>query len=124
MTTLDTVLHVIEHAKRHQLDGRLVHFLAAPSRLAMTVPDLDAFLGWGRTLDEPFFTGHLDAVFDGVHDGLLDGKAEITVTGRLRSGHQFMVTVPVDREQLRAADLVGALVYGQIEQFARKQVAA
>lgn len=114
MTTLDTVRRMVEHATRHGLlDHRLGTFAANPHAVNLTVQDLPGFLAWARTLAQPLYTGHA-----------YGETGELVVTGNILSGHQIGVIHYTDPAALTDAGLVGVLVYGQIEQFARKAVTA
>lgn len=113
MSTLTTVAHVAQHARNCQLPDRIKLFAASPVQTMFALPDgdLTLFVDWARSLEDPLFTGHAPGPV---------GYFE--VSGRLLSGDLVQITVETDGDAMRAAGIVGVLVLGQVEQFARKPV--
>lgn len=113
MTTLDTVGRVVAHARNCHIDHRIKLFVASPVQTGFALPDgdLDLFLDWARSLQDPLFTGHAPGPV-----GYLE------VSGKVLAGDLVQITVETSGDRMRAAGLVGVLVLGQVEQFARKPV--
>lgn len=115
MTTVDTLRRVVEHAERWGIGPKMKQFQASGVRIGLAVPDkdLDLFVQWARHLDDLEITG------------LVPGPiGALKVRGRLMSGHVIEVSVLLDGNDMRTRDLVGALVLGQVEQYARKLATA
>lgn len=116
MTTLTTLLHVVEHAERWRIgDCPIKQFVANPVRVSFLLPDRDValFVKWARHLDDERITGFAAGPIGHLH-----------VRGQIMSGHTIEVSVLHEGQWLRSAGLVGALTLGQVEQAARKAVAA
>lgn len=114
MTSLDAVGHVVAHALRWQIPGRIKGFSATEVQTGLILPDddLGLFAQWGSTLDAPLFTGHAPGPI-----------GDLVVTGHVLSGHEVTITVRTDGNAMRAMGMVGVLVLGQIEQYARHRTA-
>lgn len=115
MTTLDTVGHVAAHARNHHLPKRIKLFVASTVQTGLALPDgdLDLFVDWARSLDDPLFTGHAPGP-----------TGYVEVSGRLLSGDLVQITVETSGDALRAAGLIGVLVFGQVEQHTHHRTAA
>lgn len=111
MTSLDHVGHVVAHAVRWQIPGRIKGFSASDTHTGLVLPDEDLalFVQWGSTLDAPLYTGHAPGPI-----------GDLVVTGHVLSGHEVTITVRTDGNRMRAADMVGVLILGEVEQFARR----
>ncbi|MFD6069306.1 hypothetical protein [Amycolatopsis lurida] len=116
MTTLHTLLHVVEHAERWRIgDHPIKQFTANPVRVSFLLPDQDValFVKWARHLGDEQITGFAAGPIGHLH-----------VRGRILSGHTIEVSVLHEGQWLRGAGLVGPLELGEVEQAARKAVAA
>ncbi|MFI6304326.1 hypothetical protein ACIBCH_20845 [Amycolatopsis thailandensis] len=116
MTTVHTLLHVVEHAERWRIgDHPIKQFAANPVRVSFLLPDqhTDLFVKWARHLDDERITGFAAGPIGHLH-----------VRGRILSGHTIEVSVLHEGQFLRTTGLVGALTLGEVEQAARKAVAA
>ncbi|RSN26543.1 hypothetical protein DMC63_01520 [Streptomyces sp. WAC 05977] len=116
MTTLHTLLHVVEHAERWRIgDHAIKQFAANAVRISFLLPDQDTalFVKWARHLDDEQITGFAAGPIGHLH-----------VRGRILSGHTIEVSVLHEGQWLRSAGLVGPLELGEVEQAARKAVAA
>lgn len=111
MTTLDAVAHVAAHARNCHLDKKIKLFVASPVQTGFALPDgnLDLFVDWARSLEDPLFTGHAPGPV-----GYLE------VSGKLLAGDLVQITVETSGDRMREAGLVGVLVLGQVEQFVRR----
>lgn len=115
-TTLRTLLHVVEHAERWRIgDCPIKQFAANAVRVSFLLPDKDValFVKWVRHLDGETVTGFAAGPIGHLH-----------VRGRILSGHTVEVSVLHEGQWLRTAGLVGPLTLGEVEQAARKAVAA
>jgi hypothetical protein len=112
MTTLDTLLHVVEHAKRWQIgDHQLKQVSANAAQFAFQLPDndLDLFMQWARHLE--------DSTIMGIVPGPI---GVLAVRGQIMSGHPVAISVISDGLAMRFHDLMGVVVLGEVEQYARK----
>lgn len=116
-TNLDTLLHVVEHAKRWQLkDDRFKKFVASSTEHAMVLPDgeLALFAEWARHLGgDVRITGYAP-----------NDRGWFHVSGKLLSGHDIDVSVEAPGQSMRDRGMTGDLALGEVEQFARKPVPA
>lgn len=115
MNSLDNVGHVVDHARRWQLPGRINGFIATQVQTGLTLPDNDLplFVKWAKTLGDPLFTGHAPGPV-----------GDFVVTGHVQSGHFVTVTVRADGNRMRDLGTVGVLILGQIEQYAARAAVA
>lgn len=116
MTTLHTLKHVVEHADRWGIpDHEIKQVTGGPGKLVFLLPDkdIDLFARWAKNLDDRWITG------------LATGSVgRLRVTGQILSGHRVEITVLLDGGDMRRLGLVGNLALGEVEQAARKLVAA
>ena len=112
MTSLDAVGHVVAHALRWQIPGRIKGFSATEVQTGLILPDEDLalFVQWGSSLDAALYTGHAPGPV-----------GDLVVTGHVLSGHLVTITVRTDGNRMRGAGLAGVFVLGQVEQYARRQ---
>jgi len=114
VTTLDTVAHIAAHARNHHLPKKIKLLVVSAVQTGLALPDgeLDLFVDWARSLEDPLFTGHAPGP-----TGYLE------VSGQLLTGDLVQITVETSGDALRAAGMVGVLVLGQVEQHASKRTA-
>lgn len=116
MTTLDTLLHVVEHAKRWGIsDHPVKQFSANAAQVAFLLPDdhIELFVQWARNLERASITGMIPGSI-----------GALKVKGQILSGHTIEVSVLLDGLDMRFNHLMGALSLGEVEQYARRAAVA
>lgn len=116
LINLDTLQHVVEHAKRWRItDERFKQFDTTSYQTNLTLPDhaLGLFVEWAR---------HLDGVLITAAAPYVKTAGILHAAGQLMSGHVLHVYVTSDGERMRRAGLTGSVLLAEVEQYMRHNV--